>query len=302
MITKLGLKKFIVTTISFIIIAIYSILPNNMEHDFNTEIKKEYNDTVYLLDKDNYVSRLDVFIDKNSIETIIKEKLDLLIKGKDNFKSLIPIDTKILNISVKEDKVTLNFSKEILSIKKELTRSMIEGIIYSLTEINGINDIFINVDGVELKEINGIKLSYPLNRSFGINIEYDLFNLNNINKTTVFFVKKEEDTSYYVPITKVSNDESDKIYIILEELKSSVNSQDNLKSYISNDLLISSYEKTEDAMNLIFNDYIFESINSNNILEEVKYTISLSVIENYGVNEVIFNTSNNEKIEVFKNK
>ena len=45
---------------------------------------------------------------------------------------------------------------------------------------------------------------------------------------------------------------------------------------------------------LNFNKYIFDDLISKRILEEVVYTISLSVKENYNVNEVIFNVNNEE--------
>ena len=41
-------------------------------------------------------------------------------------------------------------------------------------------------------------------------------------------------------------------------------------------------------MILNFNDSILADINSNNIIEEVTYTINLSVQENYDVNNVIY--------------
>ena len=53
------------------------------------------------------------------------------------------------------------------------------------------------------------------------------------------------------------------------------------------------YEIIEDAMHLSFNDKIFDSLINQNILEEVEYSISLSVKDNYDVNEVIFYVDDN---------
>jgi len=50
---------------------------------------------------------------------------------------------------------------------------------------------------------------------------------------------------------------------------------------------------------LIFNDYIFESVGSKIILEEVKYTIAESIFENYDVNKVIFSTKDIDNIETY---
>ena len=46
-------------------------------------------------------------------------------------------------------------------------------------------------------------------------------------------------------------------------------------------------------MHLSFNDKIFDSLINQNILEEVEYSISLSVKDNYDVNEVIFYVNDN---------
>ena len=48
------------------------------------------------------------------------------------------------------------------------------------------------------------------------------------------------------------------------------------------------YELKDNNMYLTFNDYILDSIEDKNILEEVIYSISLSISDNYNVNEVVF--------------
>ena len=307
MIKRYGVNKFIVSTFTLFLISLISILPNN-ELNLNVEVEKvkESNQVIYLLDEDNYVSKLNVYIGKNEVEDIIKEKLLFLRDGSEDypcFNPLIPKDTIINGINVKEDKVYLDFSKELLSVKSEMIEPMIEAIVYSLTEINGINDIYISIDSKELSEFptGDLKIQLPLRRTIGINKDYDLINLNNITKTTIYFIKENDDTKYYVPVTKVSNETTEKINIIIEELKSSVYSIDNLHSYLSNDLVLNSYDKTEDTINLIFNDYIFESIGSKTILEEVKYTIAESIFENYDVKEVIFSTVDDETIAKYQN-
>ena len=54
------------------------------------------------------------------------------------------------------------------------------------------------------------------------------------------------------------------------------------------------YTQNEDILKLNFNDSIYSSKNSSNILEEVIYTISLSINDNYNVKEIIFEVNNKE--------
>ena len=91
------------------------------------------------------------------------------------------------------------------------------------------------------------------------------------------------------------NTNSEKIDIIIEELKSIVNAQYNLNSYINNNLEIVSHEVNKDKMNLIFNEYILDKDKSV-LLEEVKYAIAESIFDNYDVNEIVFNTKDRNNI------
>lgn len=303
MIKDYGIKKFVVATCSLLIICLISIIPNN-NLNIILEETKESNQTIFLLDKDNYVSKLNIYIENNEIEDIIKEKIMILRDGTseyNEFSPLIPKDTKINSIKIDLDKLYIDFSKEFLSVKKENIEPMLESIVYSVTEINGISDIYISVDNEELKEFpnSNYKVKMPLNRTMGINKEFDIIDFNNITKTTIYFIKENDELKYYVPITKITNDDTEKISIIIDELKSTVYSIDNLYSYLSSEVILDSYNKTEDTINLIFNDYIFESIGSKTILEEVKYTIAESIFENYDVSKVVFSTKEKENIDTY---
>jgi len=48
------------------------------------------------------------------------------------------------------------------------------------------------------------------------------------------------------------------------------------------------------VMNLEFNNYLFDDINTKDILEEVVYTISLSVSDNYDIDQLVFNVDNRQ--------
>ncbi|UKI58930.1 MAG: GerMN domain-containing protein [Clostridium sp.] len=55
------------------------------------------------------------------------------------------------NVKVEKDNVYLDFNSELLSVNKYVSEEMIEAIVYSITEINGLNNIYITVDSKELK-------------------------------------------------------------------------------------------------------------------------------------------------------
>ena len=307
MIKKYAMNKIFVSTLIFGLLLLFYLVPSpSFEVEINEkDDNKEFENVVYLLDDDNYVSRVISYYDETDIDKVIRNKINILINGDknlDNFYSLIPKKTILKDISVNKDNVYLNFSKEFLNVNKYIEESMVESIVYTLTEINGINNVYINVDGEKLVMLPNSKkvIPYPLTRSFGINKKYDLDSLNGIDKTIVYFVKKNDSGEYYVPITKVSNLSSSKIDIIIDELKSTVNAQDNLSSFISDNVVLEENKIIDDKINLVFNEYIFSDSSKKTILEEVKYVVSQSIFDNLDVKEVIFSTKEHNNIVSIK--
>ena len=171
---------------------------------------------------------------------------------------------------------------------------MIEAIIYSLTEISNINRIMIFVEGNILKELPNSKKKLPLvlDRNYGINKVYDLNSMKNINKVTTYYVSKNNNLTYYTPITCISNDKDEKIKIIIEKLKTNPTYNTNLVSYLKTSAELQNYEILENSVNLSFNNKIL-ALDDDKIIEEVKYSIALSVKDSYQINETIFYVDNN---------
>ena len=69
-------------------------------------------------------------------------------------------------------------------------------------------------------------------------------------------------------------------------------------SYLNSNTKILSVNNENDTLTINFNDAIYNDINEKEILEEVIYTISMSINDNYGINKVNFNVNNEE---IYKN-
>lgn len=302
MIKKYTINKICVTSVSLFLLLMFYLVPSTPESEVKIDKsignKKEV--VVYLMDKDYYLGRMIEYASYDNIVDLVNKKLDILINGSDelnSFSPIIPKNTKVNSIKVDKNNVYIDFSKDILNVSKYNEELMIESIIYTITDINGIDNIYLSINKEPLKILpkSNKEIPYPLNRGYGINKKYDLDSLNNITKTTVYFNKSYDDIEYLVPITKVMNTTSEKIDIIIEELKSIVNAQYNLNSYIPNNLEVVSHEVTDDKMNLIFNEFILDKEKSV-VLEEVKYAIAQSIFDNYNVKEVVFSTKDKNNI------
>ena len=212
------------------------------------------------------------------------------------FRAPIPSGTEILSVDLKDGLLKIDFSKEILEINKELEEKMLEAIVYSLTSIKEVNGIMIYVEGNLLTVLPKNKTNLPtvLTRDIGINKIYDITNTKDISKTTIYYIGENNDNYYYIPVTKIDNSKKDKIKIIIDELSSGPSYQGNLMSFMNLNTKLMNYEIKDKSMYLVFNDYILDNIDEKKVMEEVIYSISLSIGENYNVDEVIFMLNDEE--------
>lgn len=262
-------------------------------------------DSIYLLDKNDYVALTSITTCDCDILDKSKDLLNgLIIDGAksaiipNGFRSIIPTGTSILDVKLDNKVLTVNFSKEILDISSEYEEAMIESIVYTLTSIEGIDKVNIQVEGKELTKLPHSKKNIPtsLDKSYGINKVYDINNTKDIDSITLYYVNSYNDNKYYVPVTKyINNDSQDKIKVIIEQLSNSLTYESNLMSYLSDNAKLLDYEIDDKTIKLNFNNMILSDISSNNILEEVVYTIGYSINEVVDVDEVVFYV-NNEKI------
>ncbi len=299
MLKKSAIRRITTASIALIIASILYFFPSN--ETMITPNKTHYIDVlktpIYLLNKEELVVRTDIAIENNDTLNKIKELITALTINSEkkeyilkNFKQIIPEQTKVLDISLTDGLLKVNFSKEFLTIEKDKEEALIEALIYTLTDIEEVKEIMIFIDGEKLNILPQSKIILPntLDRNYGINKIYDLNDLKNSSKTTVYFLGKEDDVTYYIPVTKINNTEKNKIEVIIEELKSSPIYETNLISYLASSAELLNYQILENQVNLSFNNYIFDDLNEKNILEEVKYSISLSLKDSIGAKQVNF--------------
>lgn len=305
---------FVIIVTLFLLLMVY-IIPS--ENKYSLELLKkqqlEYvnfsnkGEAIYLLDNNDYIAKANIVISSKAktIEAKAKELLEALVVGSRNenilpngFRTIIPVNTKILDVKYTNGLIEVNFSKQLLDIKEAYEEKMIEAIVYTLTSINGVNKVMISVEGkllTKLPKTNTVLLG-TLDKKFGINKVYDLDSISDVTSVTVYYINKYKDQPYYIPVTKYVNDKKDKIKIIIDELASGPIYEPNLMSFLNSKAKLLNYELQNNQLILNFNDYIYTDMNSKNILEEVSYCIALSVFDNYDVDTVIFNV-NEERVE-----
>ena len=305
MLKRRALRKIIITTFSLLTVFAICIIPNSLNSKDNfldTKIDLEYvnnlgTNEIYLLGPNKYLVKTNVLLETDNINNKIRSILDYLTIQKSDklptgLSGIIPMNTKVNNVEIKESIVTIDFSKELLDVKEELEERLIEAITYSIINIDGVEAIKIKVDGNLLTELPRTKKKLPelLNRNFGINKVFDIDNLNGIQKVTLYYLDKISNQNYYVPVTKYLNDDREKINIIIDNLSSNYIYESSLVSLLNQNTELINYEIEDEIMTLNFNNSIFTH---DKILEEVTYTIKESVCSTYLVKSVILEVEGN---------
>ena len=277
---KLIRKLFYTTLTTFTILTIYTIssiedntLRTNLELEDITNIKTN---TVYLLNNNNYLEKVDIFIEKSDVKNQVINIINYLKESNNkiqsNYNGYVPKNTNILDISINNNILYLNLSKEFL---KEDFNITISGLIKSLLEIKGIDKVELKVDGNYVEGYNKV-----FDKSLAINKKYELQNRNNINKVVVYYMSKDNN---YIPVTKYVNDKREKVEIIIDELKN--NNDSNLISYLNSNTKLINYKEENNIIFLNFNKYLIDDINSK---EKIINQIAYSVFDNYDIESVIF--------------
>lgn len=311
MLKKMSIKKIMVSSTAIILLLVIYLIPDNKKDiDLkNDKIEYTYNNvesTIYLVDSNNYVARTSIATCKCDGVDLAKDLVNGLIIGgsKNNiipngFRSILPPDVSILNIELNNKILVIDFSKELLEVNEKDEEKMLEAIIYTLTSIDGIDKVIIKVEGEVLDKLPNSKNNIPtvLDRSYGINKIYDLSSLNDIMSYTTYYISTYNDNKYYVPVTKyVNSKDSDIVKVIIKELGSSPIYQTNLMSYLNTNTTLNDYELVDNSLSLNFNELLLNEVDKKHILEEVIYTISLSMDNIYNDLESVSFLVNNEEI------
>ena len=291
------LKKLFNTTVTmFIILTILTINKTSNTNTLRTNLEIENitnisTDNIYLLNDDNLLVKTNIFLDKNKkIENIIKYLTISNNKTPSGLKAYLPKNIKLINYFIGNNTLTVNLSKEFMNTNN--LDLQVTGLVYSLLELNDIDNIKIQVEGKQLDNYNKL-----LNRNLGINNKYLFNNRYDISKVTVYYIDKIGDKEYYVPVTKYVNDTRNKVEIIVDELKLSDN---NLISYLNDNVKLLNYREEANVLFLNFNNYLLDQ--NKKIYNEILNTIAYSIFDNYDVNVVCFEINSKRVDLITKDK
>lgn len=305
MIKTKAIRKMLITTMSlFLVLTVFSLSFLNDEKSLRVNMEIVHDNSVntsdiYLLGENGYLIRKSILLDKDTVRENTLKILDELTesdttKFSNGFRGVIPKECSVLDVIVGSNLVTLNFSKEFLNVLEEHEKKMIESVVFSVLDYTKLDGVVILVEGELLTEYPNSKekLDKVLTKNIGINKQYNIKSRDNLLSVILYYVVDIDGDNYYVPVTKYLNDTKEKIDIIVEELVNDNINDAGLMSFLNNKVELIEYDEANNVMVLNFNEYLFDY--NNFVLDEVLYSISYSVFENYDVNMVMFEVNGEE--------
>ncbi len=301
MLKRISIRKIILSSLAlFAMFLIYIIPANDKSLDIKEEL--EYVNTnvesspIFLMDKNSYVALTSVALSSENVINKARELIKILtIGGMDSkipsgFSAIIPPNTEVLNLSFENGVLKVDFSKDLLNVSEDLEERLVESIVYTLTSLENVDRVIIYVEGDILTKLPKTKINLPpaLDKTFGINKEFDLTSTKNITDVTIYYIYQINDNYYYVPVTKYVNDTRDKASIVIDELAKNFDFNKNLMSFLNEGTQLVSSNIKDGKMLLNFNGDILNNSISGDISKEILDTISLSMGANYEVSEVVF--------------
>ena len=286
MLREIILRKIYFTTlIVFVLFIVSSFTMNN-----NSNIKTEYQtklSNIYLMDDNNYLLQVNVSIKDNINDNILEIFNNLKENNKhySGLKGIIPKETKINDYKIINKILNIDFNNCLLDVNDNIKEKVIESLVFSYLSFNEIDGVKITVNKQPINELINID-SDILTKDFGINKEYDIRSIQDIKRVVLYYYEEKDNNKYYVPVTKYVNSSDDKIKIIIDNLKTSYLTKTNLMSYLNDKVNITKYEKTNNIVTISFASIL--DFDSNDIEEEVIYTLSNSIIDSNIATKVIF--------------
>ena len=186
-----ALRKIFITTLSmFILLTAFSLPTFQSEQSLRTNLEVDTisnlpTSNIYLLNKENFLVKSKIFLTEQNPKDKIRELLNNLIIKSNN---KIPKNTKINDIFISDDLITIDFSSEFLTVSATLEKPMISSIVYSLLDLYPKEGISILINGVPLNEYPNSKEKLPLvlTKKIGINNKYQLSSRDNISKVVIY--------------------------------------------------------------------------------------------------------------------
>lgn len=264
---------------------------------FDDDLEETVNVSLFLEDQLGYVVPVSLEVPAPEEMAIAKLVLQYMVKDglyahalPAGFTPLLPEGTEVLGMDIVEGEklAIVDFSPSFNNYDASDERKILEAVTWTLTEFPSIEQVKIWVNGRQLYEmpVAGIPLDEPLTRGMGINIERgDGVYLGQSTPVTLYFQNYTQDfQSYFVPVTRLTNQTHNKVWTAMEQLISGPQSASDLAPVIPSEVQILDIQQSDDLISLYVSDSIFDA--NNRAHTESLQAMILSLTENTDADKV----------------
>lgn len=224
--------------------------------------------TVYLLDHNGYLAPMSLKLEteQSTSETTAAKALEWMTVNKEladqlppGFRAILPEGTKIRSVTQDQATGTMNidFTAPFSIIPSE-ERKVIEAIIWTLTELPGIDKVTLTIAGQPLRSLpsSGLPVDSTLTRGWGINLEMEKgVQINRSMAVTLYFsAQSAEGEGYFVPVTRLVNRQPDPAKAALEQLIIGPQNLKTLNRVLASDMTIEQLSRMADTVNVSLRD------------------------------------------------
>ncbi len=224
---------------------------------------------LYLMDANGYI--VPQTIPLPNTESVAKQAIEHLVTNgpvsemlPNGFKAVLPADTAVKSVDIKDGVATVDFSKEFKEYKKADETKILESVTWTLTQFDKVDKVKLQIEGQALKEmpVNKTAIENGTSRLMGINNDQtNTTDIMNTRPVTVYYMSGETDNYYYVPVTKrISNKENDHVEAVVSSLIKGPGYSSPLVTEFRPDVALIEEPKIKDGVvTLNFNESIYSS-------------------------------------------
>ena len=251
---------------------------------------------LYLMDANGYI--VPQTIPLPNTESVAKQALEYLVTNgpvtemlPNGFKAVLPADTVVKSVDIKDGVATVDFSKEFKEYKAEDESKILESVTWTLTQFDKVDKVKLQIEGKSVKEmpVNKTAIENGTSRLMGINNDHtESTDIMNTRPVTVYYMAGETDHYYYVPVTKrISNQEDDNIEAVVSSLIDGPGYSSPLVTEFRPDAALLDEPKIEDGVvTLNFNEAIYSSFDGKE-----------KIVSGHLLNELVLSLTEQKDIE-----
>lgn len=267
--------------------------------------------TLYMKDRNGFVAPVTVQIP--TTQAVARKTLEHMVEDGPgealvpaDFQAILPKGTKIIGLNIDQEKkiATVDFSKEFNQYNVQDERKIVEAVTWALTGFPNVNEVQIWVEGKMLKEMpqGGLPIDGALSRAIGINLERaEGTEFGQTTPVTLYFLAQTENqTKYYVPVTRMVKRTEDKAKATLEQLIAGPTQKSNLASVLAPTVDVPNIETADGTITVNFSEQLLGP--DRKAPSEAIQAIVLSLTETAGSAKVQIKVNGDAKVSTTDNQ